>query len=71
MGDVLLTDRELAHLLRVSMATFYRWKKAGTIPGRLAAPIPNRWDRGAVLTWLETARGLGAGSQTDRETRIG
>lgn len=59
--EVVLTGREVADLLKVSRATFFRLVKAGRIPGRIDEPgLPVRYLRSAVVSWLESAAvGLG------------
>jgi excisionase family DNA binding protein len=59
--EVVLTGPEVADLLKVSRATFFRLVKAGRIPGRIDEPgLPVRYLRSAVVGWLESAAvGLG------------
>ncbi|MCG3178062.1 MAG: hypothetical protein BIFFINMI_00385 [Phycisphaerae bacterium] len=53
-ADVVLTGLEVAKLLKVSRATFFRLVKAGRVPGRIDLPgLPVRYLRSAVVAWLE------------------
>lgn len=65
LEEPLLTAGEVARLLSVSRGTVYRWADEGTMPSvRLGATVV-RFDRGAVLEWLEghsaSIEGGGAG----------
>lgn len=54
-GDMVLTGDEVAKLLKVGRATFYRLVKVGRIPGRIDVPgMPVRYLRRSVVAWIES-----------------
>ena len=53
LGDVLLTEAEVAELLRVSERTVRRWRAEGTGPPAVRVGKAVRYRRRAVDEWLE------------------
>jgi excisionase family DNA binding protein len=51
--DVLLTEAEVADLLRVSQRTVRRWRNEGTGPPALRVGRRIRYRRSAVEAWLD------------------
>ena len=51
--DVLLTEVEVADLLRVSQRTVRRWRNEGTGPPALRVGRRIRYRRSAVEAWLD------------------
>ena len=51
--DVLLTEAEVAEMLRVSQRTVRRWRNEGTGPPALRIGRRIRYRRSAVETWLD------------------
>lgn len=49
----LLTIKELAELLGVSIATINRWNRAGEIPAPIVIGGSIRWKRVEVEKWLD------------------
>jgi excisionase family DNA binding protein len=54
MGEELLTKRELAKLLKVSLPTINRWVKRGGGPPHLKVGVLVRYRLGDVGVWLES-----------------
>jgi excisionase family DNA binding protein len=52
-GEGLLTEAEVAELLRVSERTVRRWRAAGTGPSAVRVGKAVRYRRRAVDDWLE------------------
>jgi excisionase family DNA binding protein len=57
MTDRLLTARQVADHLSLSVETVLRWHRSGKLPGgrRLGSNIL-RFDSGEIEAWLETTR---------------
>lgn len=54
--DPLLKDREAAKLLEVSLATFWRRVKDGTVPRPIKLGSMSRWPRSEILEVIEKAK---------------
>jgi excisionase family DNA binding protein len=59
--DVLLTEAEVADLLRVSPRTVRRWRNEGTGPPALRVGRRIRYRRSAVEAWLDRRDQAGEG----------
>lgn len=59
--DVLLTEAEVADLLRVSQRTVRRWRNEGTGPPALRVGRRIRYRRSAVEAWLDRRDQAGEG----------
>ena len=56
MIDPLLTAREGADLLQVSVPTFWRWTANGTLPKPVKLGGMSRWPRSELLAVVERAK---------------
>lgn len=56
MTDPLLTAREGADLLQVSIPTFWRWAGKGTLPKPVKLGGMSRWPQSELLAVVETAK---------------
>ncbi|MEW4461216.1 helix-turn-helix domain-containing protein [Roseibium algicola] len=54
--DPLLTDKEAAAILGVSQATFWRWKRAGSVPMPVKLGGLSRWPRSEIVNIIEKAK---------------
>ena len=54
--DPLLTDREGASLLQISVPTFWRWAKQGIVPKAVKLGGMSRWPRSEILDVIERAK---------------
>lgn len=54
--DTLLTAREVAAALQVSLPTFYRRIADGTVPKPLKIGALSRWPRSEILAAIEAAK---------------
>jgi predicted DNA-binding transcriptional regulator AlpA len=54
--DPLLTDKEAASILRISVATFWRWKANGLIKKPVKLGGLSRWPRSEIFALLDKAR---------------
>lgn len=52
----LMTAKDLAHVLNVSLRTVWRLKRAGRLPASLQVGGGVRWKTDEVQSWLETAK---------------
>jgi excisionase family DNA binding protein len=54
LGDVILTEVELAALLKTSRRTLQRMRSAGELPGAdLRVGTSPRWKRSTIRKWLK------------------
>ncbi len=56
MTDPLLTAREGADLLQISVPTFWRWVANGTLPRAVKLGGMSRWPRSELLAVIEHAK---------------
>ncbi len=56
MTDPLLTAREGAALLRVSIPTYWRWVALGTLPKPVKLGGMSRWPQSELLAFVERAK---------------
>lgn len=56
MTDPLLTVREGASLLRISVPTYWRWVKNGTLPPPVKLGGMSRWPQSEILAVVERAK---------------
>lgn len=56
MTDPLLTAREGAALLRVSIPTYWRWVAHGTLPKAVKLGGMSRWPQSELLAVIERAK---------------
>jgi predicted DNA-binding transcriptional regulator AlpA len=56
MTDPLLTAREGADLLQVSVPTFWRWAAKGTLPKPVKLGGMSRWPQSELLAVVEAAK---------------
>ena len=56
MTDPLLTAREGADLLQVSVPTFWRWAAKGTLPKPVKLGGMGRWPQSELLAVVEAAK---------------
>lgn len=54
--DPLLTAREGAALLQISVPTFWRWVAYGTLPKAVKLGGMSRWPRSELLAVIERAK---------------
>lgn len=54
--DPLLTDRESAALLSVSLSTFWRLVRSGTAPKPIKLGFTSRWPKSEILNIIEVAK---------------
>ena len=54
--DPLLTAREGACLLQISIPTFWRWVANGTLPKPVKLGGMSRWPQSEILAVIETAK---------------
>jgi predicted DNA-binding transcriptional regulator AlpA len=54
--DPLLTVKESAAILHVSIPTFWRWVAAGTVPKPVKLGALSRWPQSEILGVIETAK---------------
>ncbi|WP_091770770.1 helix-turn-helix transcriptional regulator [Maricaulis salignorans] len=58
-GDELVSARQVASLLKISRATFYRWRRRPDFPIPLRiSPFTVRYWRSEVIVFVESKRGL-------------
>ena len=53
MEPALLTIKQVAELVQLSLREVFRWQDRGIIPGRTKLGRLVRFNRAAVLTWIE------------------
>jgi excisionase family DNA binding protein len=56
MTDPLLTAREGANILQVSVPTFWRWVSNGTLPKAVKLGGMSRWPQSELLAVVEAAK---------------
>lgn len=56
MIDPLLTVREGASLLKISVPTFWRWVGNGTLPKAVKLGGMSRWPQSELLAFVEAAK---------------
>jgi excisionase family DNA binding protein len=56
MNDPLLTAREGAALLQISVPTFWRWAANGTLPKPVKLGSMSRWPQSELLQFVERAK---------------
>lgn len=56
MTDPLLTAREGADLLKISVPTFWRWVGNGTLPKAVKLGGMSRWPQSELLAFVESAK---------------
>jgi excisionase family DNA binding protein len=56
MTDLLLTAREGAALLQISVPTFWRWAANGTLTKPVKLGSMSRWPRSELLEFVEQAK---------------
>lgn len=56
MTDPLLTAREGAALLQISVPTFWRWVSSGTLPKPVKLGSMSRWPQSELLQFIEHAK---------------
>ena len=56
MIDPLLTAREGADLLQISVPTFWRWVANGTLPKAVKLGGMSRWPKSEILAFVERAK---------------
>lgn len=56
MNDLLLTAREGAALLQISVPTFWRWAANGTLRKPIKLGGLSRWPRSELLEFIEKAK---------------
>ncbi len=54
----LLTARDLAKALRISVRTLWRHRSAGRLPAPIRIGRAVRWDRRDIGDWLEGLKGV-------------
>ena len=54
--DPLLTAREAASLLQISVPTFWRWVGNGTLTNAVKLEGMSRWPRSELLQFIEKAK---------------
>ena len=56
MTDPLLTVREGADLLKISIPTYWRWVANGTLPKAVKLGGMSRWPQSELLAFVESAK---------------
>jgi excisionase family DNA binding protein len=56
MIDPLLTAREGADLLQISVPTYWRWVANGTLPKAVKLGGLSRWPKSEILAFVERAK---------------
>lgn len=58
----LLTVKELAKLLKISIRSIWRYRSMGAIPKPIKVGKSVRWDRKDIEQWLEDKKGVRNGN---------